>query len=69
MTADLAGVGRTARALHDAYGPLLTREPSGDSIEQARAVEALDAARDRLRGGERPGADQLSLDLRSCHPI
>ncbi|MEJ7786422.1 MAG: hypothetical protein WKF96_16585 [Solirubrobacteraceae bacterium] len=65
MTADLAGVGNAARALHDAYGPLLTREPSGESIEQTRAVEALDAARDRLRGGERPGADQLTLDVRT----
>ena len=65
----MTGLAAAARALQDAYGPLLTREPSGDSVEQARAVEALDAARDRLRGGERPGADQLSLDLRSCHPI
>ena len=54
-----------AKALKARHAALLTGEPSfREATTQRKAVEALDAARDRLRDGERPSADQMALDLR-----
>jgi hypothetical protein len=36
-----------------------------ETTEQRNAVAALDAARDRLRGGGRAPAPQMALDLRA----
>lgn len=64
MAADLA---TAAKALKDRHPGLLAGEPPfADTGEQRRALEALDAARLRLRGGDGPAKDQLSLDVRAA---
>lgn len=54
---------RAARALQRQYGDLLRGEPMFHEPPKDRTCDAIDEARRRLQGGERPGKDQLSLDL------
>jgi hypothetical protein len=64
MTGTTRELAATAKALKARHGDLLAGEPCGrETFEQTRAVEAVQAARARLQG-ERPGPDQLALDVR-----
>lgn len=60
MPADLA---KTATALKANHPDLLRGEPSFHEPELERRMDALDAARARLRGGEKVAKDQMALDL------
>jgi hypothetical protein len=52
----------TARALKARHGDLLAGACSfSETFEQTRAVQAVEAARARLQGGERPAPGQLTL--------
>ena len=46
------------------YAALLGAPSFVETTGQRAAAAAIDEARARLQGGERPPADQLSLDLR-----
>ena len=62
----MSELARTAAMLHERHGDLLTAPRLVESPAQAEAVEALDAARLRLRGDDGGrGRDQLVLDV-SC---
>lgn len=66
MSGDATVLAAAARALNRRHGDLLAGECSfRETTAQLAAVEALDAARDRLRGGGRPVAPQLALDVRT----
>lgn len=62
MTGDPSPVAAEAKALKARFPHLLAARPPDPSSAQERAVAALDAAQVRLRGGELPVDDQLSLD-------
>lgn len=62
--AAVTDLAKAARALKQRHGDLLRGEPSfTDTYAQRRAMDALDAARARLQGGEAVAKDQLSLDV------
>lgn len=59
-----ADIAKAARALKRNHADMLRGEPSfTDTYEQRRAMDALDAARARLQGGEAVTKGQLSLDV------
>jgi hypothetical protein len=62
VTGDPSAIAAEAKALKARFPHLLAREPSFDRPDLDRREDAIDAARRRLRGGELPVADQLSLD-------
>jgi hypothetical protein len=54
-----------AKVLKARHAALLAAEPRlASATGRLPAEDALDAARERLRGGSRQVADQLSLDVR-----
>lgn len=59
------GLAAEAAALKARYGALLAGGPGVPAEVTIAAESALDAARARLQGGERPAAGQLALDLRA----
>ena len=60
----MSDLARTAAMLHERHGDLLTVPRVTESHAQAEAVDALDAARLRLRGDDGGrGRDQLVLDV------
>jgi hypothetical protein len=62
LAADIASVARDLKTRH---GDLLNGQPSfTPTTEQRQAIDALEAAQARLRGGERDRPDQLVLDVR-----
>lgn len=63
MTRDPSPITAAAEALKADHAALLAGEPSFREPEVDRRMDAIDAARIRLQGGERPGRDQLSLDV------
>lgn len=66
MSGDVRPIAREAKAIKRRHAELLAGEPSfRETSGQRDALAALDAARDRLRGGERPVAPQMTLDVRS----
>jgi hypothetical protein len=66
MTAGPSPIAAEAQALKGRYGALLSRQAPPDDPGRAEAVAALDAAQQRLCGGERPEDGQLTLDLRGA---
>lgn len=64
MSTGTSPIAAEARRLKYRYAEILAGEPSfRETASQLQAVAALDAAQARLRGGERPAPDQLSLDV------
>lgn len=62
MSAD--AIRAEAARLKASHGALLGGEPSFYRPDIDRREDAIDAARARLQGGERPAPDQLALDMR-----
>ncbi len=63
MSHGRAAIRAEAIRLHGRYGALLRPVTPVEGPGEAEACDALDAARARLQGRERPEADQLTLDL------
>lgn len=59
------GIASAAEALKDRHAALLRPERPPATAGQVEAAGRLDAARERLQGGPRPDAPQLTLDLGS----
>lgn len=53
-----------SEALRARHAAILAPERSCHGPEADGRAEAIDAARERLQGGSRPGPDQLVLDVR-----
>ncbi len=65
MTA--SSIAAQAEALLARHGALLRPVMPVEGHREAEACDALDAARARLQGRERPEPDQLALDLSGLH--
>lgn len=60
----MSDIAAAAKALKDRHGDLLDpRRRAVTALATRQAEAALDAARERLQGGPRPDAPQLTLDL------